>query len=108
MTIKRVATVLSAVALLGLMGAAPVVRAADKPPKVPHMIMCQIKGAWVVAYLDRVNADGSASYLSVNRRRAAKISMDSVMQGTDMAATSCRGKTLKQLIADGQAFYFRQ
>jgi len=92
--------------MLWLVSEATTVQASEQVTTYPHVIRCNVKGVWYFAYLDRVEADGRAVYITPSRKATAVVKGRVV--GRKGAITgSCAGKTLKELVARGQAHFIR-
>jgi hypothetical protein len=102
MTCKRILTVTACAAGLWGMGAFAPVEAAEREVAFPHLIICEIKGARHFAWLDTIEADGSAVYMTPSGN-FVKLSKDGIMVRQGAAEGNCAGKTVKELIASGQA-----
>ena len=73
----------------------------------PHMIVCEVKGIRLFAYLDRIEADGRAFYLTPSGK-GGSVTKDGVITRPGAIKGSCSGKTLKELIANGQAHFMQK
>ena len=102
MTWKRILTVTACAAGLWGMGAFAPVESAEREVAFPHLIVCEVKGVRYFAWLDRIEADGSAVYMTPSGN-FAKLSKDGVMVRQGAAEGNCAGKTVEELIASGQA-----
>jgi len=106
-TVKRTLTsTVTCVAILCLIGNSAAVQAAEQKTAYPHVIECEVKGVWHFAYLDRVEADGRAYYISPSGKAAATVE-GGVVARAGAKAGNCLGKTLKELVASGQAHFIR-
>ena len=92
--------------MLLLISEATTVQALEQKTAYPHVIACEVKGVWHFAYLDRVEADGRAIYITPSGQGATVPKGGTVGRGGAMAGT-CAGKTLKELVASGQAHFIR-
>ena len=68
----------------------------------PLVIVCELKGARHFAYLDRIAADGTATYMTPSGQFATVPTDGVFSRGGQADAGSCAGKTLEQLRAAGQ------
>jgi len=74
----------------------------------PFVIACELKGVRHFAYLDRINADGTAIYMTPSGQ-FGNVSADGVVsRGGQAVEDSCAGKTLEELRAAGQTFSFKE
>lgn len=80
--------------------------ASENKTAYPHIIVCEVNEVRHFAYLDRVEADGRAFYITPSGK-GGSIAKDGVMSRSGAIAGSCSGKTLKELIASGQAHFMR-
>ncbi len=107
MTMKRTLTnAVTCAALLWLVGEAITVQASEQMNSYPHMIVCEVKGVRHFAYLDRVEADGRALYITPSGKTGT-VAKDGVMERTGVIVGNCAGKTLKELVASGQAHFIQ-
>lgn len=95
---KFIRPVLASVAAVLLL---PAMAAAEMVSGYPDAVVCTVGDYRVVGYIHRVNADGSAVYMTLGGQ-FAEVSTDGILRRD--GATDCDGKTLEQLAADGQAF----
>ena len=102
MTCKRILTVTACAAGLWGMGAFAPVESAEREAAFPHLIICEIKGARHFAWLDTIEADGSAVYITPSGS-FVELSKDGVMVRPGAVKGNCVGKTVEELIASGQA-----
>ena len=72
---------------------------------LPHALICAKEGVTVVGYLARVNADGSAIYMSPSDILVA-VSAEGVVD--NRSDGSCSGKTLAELRDSGQSRDFAE
>ncbi len=86
------------------MGALTPVVSAEPEAAIPHLIICEIKGARHFVWLDTIKADGSAIYITPSGS-FVKLSKDGVMVRPGAAKGNCVGKTVEELIASGQALF---
>ncbi len=93
-------------AMFLLVGEAAKVVAAEQDGAYPHVIMCELKGVRHFAYLDRVDADGRAIYITPSGKAGA-VPKDGTVGRVGNVAGSCAGKTLQDLVTDGQALFIR-
>ena len=94
------------VAILWLIGSSDAVQASEHYSAYPHMIVCDFKEVRYFGYLDRIEADGRAYYITPSRKGGG-IVVGGVMTRLGAEFGSCAGKTLKELIASGQAHFIR-
>ena len=97
----------AAVLAASVIGTATTASAQDSATigSLPHALFCGKEGVTVVGYLARVNADGSAIYMSPSDilvEVSAKGVVDNRSGGT------CSGKTLAELRDNGQARDFAE
>ena len=91
-------------AVLGLIGEATTVQASEQEAAYPHVIMCEVKGVRNFAYLDRIEADGRAVYITPSGK-AATVPKGAAVGREGATAGTCAGKTLMELVASGQAHF---
>ncbi len=72
------------------------------------VIVCEIKGERPFAYLDRIAADGTATYMTPSRQFLEAAADGVVSRPGQAAAGNCAGKTLEELRAAGQTFSFQE
>ena len=72
----------------------------------PHVIVCEFKGIRYFAYLDRIDADGTAIYMTPGGKCATVSEGGVVTRQGQAVEGSCAGKTLEDLRAAGQARSF--
>ncbi len=92
------------VAVLWLISNSATIQASEQKTAYPHMIECEVKGVRHYAYLDRVEADGRAYYISPSGKAAATVE-GGVVTRRGAKTGNCSGKTLKELVASGQAAF---
>jgi hypothetical protein len=68
----------------------------------PQVIICELKGVRYFAYLDRIDAEGNATYMTPSGQFARISSDGTVVRSGQAAEGSCAGKSLEQLRAGGQ------
>jgi hypothetical protein len=91
-----------AVALLAVVSEAAPLAAVEGTMSYPQVIICEVRGAQHFGYLNVINADGSAVYMSLDRL-AVTVSPDGMVTGlTAEVRGNCAGKTLDELVANGQ------
>ena len=93
-------------AMFLLVGEAAKVYAAELDSAYPHVIVCEFKGVRHFAYLDRVEADGRAIYMTPSGK-AGVVPKDGTVGRVGNVDGSCAGKTLQDLLANGQALFIR-
>ena len=104
---KRILTnAATCAAMLWLVSAETAVQASEQVTSYPHVIMCKVKEVWYFGYLDRVEADGRAVYIAPSRK-AATVAKGGVVRREGAITGNCAGKTLKELVAHGQAHFIR-
>ena len=91
--------------LIGAIGSSRA-EAAEQNITVPQVIICELKGVRHFAYLDRIDADGAATYLSHSGRFVTVSEGGVVTPGGQAVPGSCAGKTLEELRAAGQTRSF--
>ena len=74
----------------------------------PFVIACERDGAWHFAYLDRIAADGTATYMTPSGRVVMAGADGIVSRAGQAVEGACAGKTLEELRAAGQAFSFKE
>ncbi len=74
----------------------------------PLVIACERDGAWHFAYLDRIAADGTATYKTPSGQVVMAGADGVVSRGGQAVEGACAGKTLEELRAAGQAFSFKE
>ena len=102
MTCKQFLTVAACAAGLWGMGAFAPVESYEREVAFPHLIICEINEIRYFAWLDRIEADGSAVYMTPSGN-FVKLSKDGIMVRQGAAEGNCAGKTVEELIASGQA-----
>jgi len=80
--------------------------AADQNITVPQVIICELNGVRHFAYLDRIDADGTAIYMTPSGKFATVSEGGVVTRQGQAVPGSCAGKTLEDLRAAGQARSF--
>jgi hypothetical protein len=75
----------------------------------PHLIVCDLKGARYFLYLNRIDTDGTATYMTPTKQ-VLKVTAGGVLSrgGQVGAEGNCIGKTLEELRAAGQTFSFKE
>ncbi len=94
------------VAILWLIGSLTSVQASEQNTAYPHMIVCEVKGVQHFVYLDRIEADGRAYYITPSGKGGAIVE-GGVVTRVEAKPGNCSGKTLKELVASGQAHFIR-
>ncbi len=89
-----------------LSGEAAKVYAAEQDSVYPYVIVCEFNGVRHFAYLDRVESDGGAVYVTPSGKTGI-VPKDGALSRVGNVAGNCEGKTLKELVANGQAFFIR-
>jgi hypothetical protein len=74
----------------------------------PIVIVCELGGARFFAYLDRIAADGTATYMTPSGQFALVGADGVVSRGGQAVEGTCIGMTLEELRAAGQAFSFKE
>ena len=74
----------------------------------PHVIVCELKGIRYFAYLDRIDADGTATYMTPSGQFATVSADGTVVRSGQATEGSCAGKTLEDLRAGGQTLSFKE
>ncbi len=74
----------------------------------PLVIVCELKGAQHFLYLDRIDADGTATYMTPSGQFANVAADGVVSRGGQAVAGNCTEKTLEELRAAGQTFSFKE
>ena len=88
--------VFAALAALASFGSASL--AEDPLDALPLAIVCEGDAGLTVAYLNNVDADGTALYLSTDRRQGAKVTTDGTVEPLPtMRPAACYGQTIEQL-----------
>ncbi len=85
-------------------------RSAAGDANITHrlVIVCEIKGERPFAYLDRIAADGTATYMTPSGQVVLAGADGVVSRGGQAVEGPCVGKTLEELRAAGQAFSFKE
>ena len=92
--------------LIGAIGSSRA-EVADQNIPVPQMIICELNGVRHFAYLDRIGADGVATYMSPSGKSATASKEGVVTPRRGRAFWgSCADKTLEELRAAGQTRSF--
>ncbi len=91
--------------LIGAIGSSRT-EAADQNITVPQVIICGMNGVRNFAYLDRIDADGTAIYMTPSGKFATVTEGGVVTRGGQAVLGSCSGKTLEDLRAAGQTISF--
>ncbi len=91
--------------LIGAIGSSRT-EAADQNIMVPQMIICGLNGVKHFAYLDRIDADGTAIYMTPSGKFATVSEGGVVTRGGQAVLGSCAGKTLEDLRTAGQTRSF--
>ena len=87
------------------MGGFAPVKSYEREAAFPHLIICEINEIRYFAWLDRIEADGSAVYLTPSGN-PAMLSKEGVISRAGSVEGDCDGETLEELIASGQAHFF--
>ena len=74
----------------------------------PLVIVCELKGIQHFLYLDRIAADGTATYMTPSGQVALVGADGVVSRGGQAVEGTCLGMTLEELRAAGQAFSFKE
>jgi hypothetical protein len=74
----------------------------------PHVIVCEFKGIRNFLYLDRIDADGTATYATPSGQFATVSADGTVVRSGQAAEGNCAGKTLEDLRAGGQTLSFKE
>ncbi len=90
--------------LIGAIGSSPA-EAADQNITYPQVIICELNGVRHFAYLDRIDADGAATYMTPSGKFAT-VSKGGVVTRGQAVRGSCAGKSLEELRAAGQTRSF--
>ncbi len=101
------AGVVCAVALLVAMVPRPSA-AGEAKIDYPHVIVCEFKGIRHFAYLDRIDADGTATYATPSGQFATVSADGPMVRSGQPVESSCAGKTLEDLRAGGQTLSFKE
>ncbi len=91
--------------LIGAIGSSRA-EAADQNITVPQVIICGWDGVQNFAYLDRIDADGAATYMTPSRKFTTVSKGGVVTQRGQAVLGSCAGKSLEELRAAGQTRSF--
>ena len=83
----------------------PIKASAEDKNAYPHLIICEVAGVRHFGLLDRIEADGTAFYLTPSGKfgRVGKDGVLTVMGGQGANPGNCGGKTIEELIASGHA-----
>jgi hypothetical protein len=104
---------LALVAILGVLGTF-VTRAVAQtaPPNVPAAIICYARAdqSWRVGYLQRINKNGDATYMTPDGRLSATVNAKGVVAAPTNrpAGVDCYGKTLDELRSNGRIWEFQR
>lgn len=94
-------------AIDGWAGNHAVAQNSSEAKQVPHMIECEVKGVRFFLYLERITPDGEILYLTPDKRGAARVK-DGVLERVGGGVeTTCTGKTLEEMVADGKAYFMQ-
>ena len=74
----------------------------------PIVIVCELKGAQHFLYLDKIAADGTATYMTPSGLFANVAADGVVSRGGQAVEGACAGRTLEELRAAGQTFSFKE
>ncbi len=74
----------------------------------PLVIVCELKGVQHFLYLDRIDADGTATYMTPSGQFANVAAGGVVSRGAQAVEGTCAEKTLEELRAAGQTFSFKE
>lgn len=81
------------------------------PSNLPAAIMCYAEPdqSWRVGYLDKVNKNGDAQYVSANGKLSATLNAKGVVEAPTNrpAGIDCYGKTLADLRSNGRVMEFK-
>ena len=91
--------------LIGAIGSSRT-EAADQNITVPQVIICELNGVRNFGYLDRIDADGTAIYMTPSGKFATVPKGGVVTRGGQAVSGSCEGKSLEELRAAGQTRSF--
>ena len=91
--------------LIGAIGSSRA-EAADQIITIPQMLICGLNGVRHFGYLDRIDADGTAIYMTPSGKFATVTEGGVVIRGVQAVPGSCSGKTLEELRAAGQTRSF--
>jgi hypothetical protein len=82
------------------------------PPNVPIAVICYVEQnqSWRVGYLNRINQNGDAEYLTANGKLGATLSAKGVVlaPANRPAVMDCIGKTVDELRANGRVMDFQR
>jgi len=82
------------------------------PPNLPAAIMCYAESdqSWRVGYLDKVNKNGDAEYVSANGQLSATLNAKGIVEAPTNrpAGVDCYGKMLDELRANGRILEFQR
>ena len=89
--------------MLWLTGAATG-QVADEDTSHPHVLVCEVKGTRHFVYLNRIDADGRAVYMTQSGQ-AAIVPKGGAVTREGAISGNCSSKTLEELVANGQAYF---
>lgn len=92
------------VSILWLISDLAIVQASEQDTAYPHTIVCEVKGLRYFLYLDHIAADGRAVYQTPSGKATALIE-GGVVSRVAAIPGSCAGKTVEELVANGQAHF---
>ncbi len=102
MAYERILGIATCASALWIITALAPVGSTEPEVTVPHLVICDLKGTRYFAWLDKVEADGSATYMTPSGLYG-ELSKDGVMGREGVLEGDCGGKTVKELIDSGQA-----
>ncbi len=79
---------------------------AERVATLPYAIFCSIGETTFIAYLARIEPDGTAVYANANGTFARVGSDRKVIRGATALEGDCHGRTLEDLRANGKAVPF--
>ena len=103
---------LVAVPLVFLTIATGTIAQTPTPPNVPMAVICYIEQnqSWRIGYLNRINQNGDAEYLTADGKLGATLNAKGVVlaPANRPAAQDCFGKTVDELRANGRVMDFQR
>ena len=70
----------------------------------PYVVLCSVGDRTYLGYLDRVLDNGDAVYIAPSGPAGTFEKGGVLKMPTEAASSSCDGKTLDELVSEGQAF----
>ncbi len=104
MTYERNLGIATCALALWIITALAPVGSTERGVTVPHLVICEVKGKGTryFFWLDKVEADGSATYITPSGL-FGKLSKDGIYVKKGEVEGDCGGKNVKELMDSGQA-----